>query len=201
MIECEFPPLQALNKLGDGSLRSAKEVDKANLGFGTKLVSSISPVPFLGPKTWLLTSATASPSFLAGAKAKASVVHSLRDGIPEIRKGEIVVLLAPSAQNDYEAARRLATAGEAKAVVVVNGFAKVSGHTCRSMSHQLIFLVERQEHLRKGNNGLLLEAIDVQFTSRRILDSLLSWQLVRNRCSQQGGARILHRRPSARARN
>ena len=28
LIECEFPPLQALNKLGDGSLRSAAEVDK-----------------------------------------------------------------------------------------------------------------------------------------------------------------------------
>ena len=28
LIECEFPPLVALNKLGDGSMRSANEVDQ-----------------------------------------------------------------------------------------------------------------------------------------------------------------------------
>jgi hypothetical protein len=27
LIECEFPPLAELNKLGDGSLRSANQVD------------------------------------------------------------------------------------------------------------------------------------------------------------------------------
>ena len=27
LIECEFPPLESLNKLGDGSLRSANQVD------------------------------------------------------------------------------------------------------------------------------------------------------------------------------
>lgn len=31
LIECEFPPLEALNKLGDGSLRSAKLVDDVRL--------------------------------------------------------------------------------------------------------------------------------------------------------------------------
>ena len=28
LIECEFPPLKELNKLGDGSMRSANEVDQ-----------------------------------------------------------------------------------------------------------------------------------------------------------------------------
>jgi hypothetical protein len=31
LIECEFPPLAALNKLGDGSMRSANEVDMVRL--------------------------------------------------------------------------------------------------------------------------------------------------------------------------
>jgi len=28
LVECEFPPLKELNRLGDGSMRSANEVDK-----------------------------------------------------------------------------------------------------------------------------------------------------------------------------
>ena len=32
LIECEFPPLVALNKLGDGSMRSANEVDQVSTG-------------------------------------------------------------------------------------------------------------------------------------------------------------------------
>ena len=31
LIECEFPPLDALNKLGDGSLRSALEVENVSV--------------------------------------------------------------------------------------------------------------------------------------------------------------------------
>lgn len=100
-------------------------MDKANLNFAGKLIRSISPLPLLGPKTWLLTSTTASPSFIASAKSKAPVVHALRDGLPSVAKGDICVLIGPSAQNDYDAADRLAAAGVAKAVVVVNGFAKV----------------------------------------------------------------------------
>ena len=30
LIECEFPPLKELNKLGDGSMRSANEVDEVS---------------------------------------------------------------------------------------------------------------------------------------------------------------------------
>ena len=31
LIECEFPPLGALNKLGDGSLRSALEAEEVSV--------------------------------------------------------------------------------------------------------------------------------------------------------------------------
>lgn len=33
LIECEFPPLAELNKLGDGSLRSADQVDDVSAFF------------------------------------------------------------------------------------------------------------------------------------------------------------------------
>ena len=124
LIECEFPPLQALNKLGDGSLRSANEVDKANLDFCTKLVRSISPLPFAGPKTWLLISGAASNNFFQKAKSTAGIaVHSLRDGLPAVEANNVCVLFSPSNSNDYEAAKSLASKGTP--VVVVNGFAKV----------------------------------------------------------------------------
>jgi len=42
LIELEFPPLTQLNKLGDGSLRSALDVDDANIKFVGKLVANIS---------------------------------------------------------------------------------------------------------------------------------------------------------------
>jgi len=42
LIELEFPPLEQLNKLGDGSLRSALDVDDANIKFVGKLVANIS---------------------------------------------------------------------------------------------------------------------------------------------------------------
>jgi hypothetical protein len=123
LIECEFPPLAALNKLGDGSLRSAKEVDAANLKFAIKTTQSIAPFG-IGPKVWLLTSASASASFVTGArKAKVGTVHSLRDGLPDVAAADVCILPAPSSRPDYDAAQRLATM--CKAVVIVNGFAKV----------------------------------------------------------------------------
>lgn len=125
LIECEFPPLQALNKLGDGSLRSANEVDEANLGFCIKLVRSIAPLPFVGPKAWLLMSSTASNSLFKKAKSSAggTTVYSLRDGLPPVDTNNVCVLLSPSSRNDYQAAQTLASAGTP--VVIVNGFAKV----------------------------------------------------------------------------
>jgi hypothetical protein len=125
LIECEFPPLQALNKLGDGSLRSANEVDKANLDFCTKLLRNIAPFPVVGPKTCLLISSAASNSYLQKARSafKGGTVHSLKDGLPAVGRGDVCVLASPSARKDYDAARSLASSGTA--IVIVNGFAKV----------------------------------------------------------------------------
>ena len=130
LIECEFPPLQALNKLGDGSLRSANEVDKVNLDFSAKLLRSIAPLPVMGPKTWLLTSSTAPNSVLQKAKSafKGGTVHSLKDGLPVVGASDVCVLVAPSVPKDYEAARSLASDGTC--VVLVNGFAKVGVLRC-----------------------------------------------------------------------
>eukprot|EP00566_Odontella_aurita_P016075 CAMPEP_0113531976 /NCGR_PEP_ID=MMETSP0015_2-20120614/3793_1 /TAXON_ID=2838 /ORGANISM="Odontella" /LENGTH=275 /DNA_ID=CAMNT_0000430867 /DNA_START=100 /DNA_END=927 /DNA_ORIENTATION=+ /assembly_acc=CAM_ASM_000160 len=126
LVECEFPPLERLNKLGDGSLRSALEVEKANLAFASKLTKSIAPVPFIGPKTWLLVSSAASNSFLSSARnaAGSSTVHSLKDGLPDVGEGDVCVFVTPSSRSDYEAAKRIASPGGAGAVVLVNGFAK-----------------------------------------------------------------------------
>jgi hypothetical protein len=126
LIEVEFPPLEKLNKLGDGSLRSAMEVDDANLAFASKLISSLAPLPFMGPKTWLLASSAAPSSFMRNAKKSAgsAELFSLRDGLPEVAAGDVCILLSPSSRSDYDVAQKIASEGVAKAVVVVNGFAK-----------------------------------------------------------------------------
>jgi hypothetical protein len=125
LIECEFPPLVALNKLGDGSLQSANQVDKANLDFSVKLLRSIAPLPMMGPQTSLLLSSTATNSFLGRAQKafQGGTVHSLKDGLPTVKAREVFVLVAPSVTRDYDAARRLVSNGNT--VVLVNGFAKV----------------------------------------------------------------------------
>lgn len=126
LIECEFPPLGSLNKLGDGSLSSANQVDQANLDFAVKLLRSLAPLPILGPNTRLLVSSTATNSFLDRAKElfQGGTVHSLRDGLPnEVKSREVFVLVAPSVTRDYDAAKRLVATGNT--VVLVNGFAKV----------------------------------------------------------------------------
>ncbi|CAB9499315.1 expressed unknown protein [Seminavis robusta] len=126
LIECEFPPLVALNKLGDGSMRSAIEVDQANLAFCSKLIKSIS-VPLLGPKVWLLTSGGAANAFQSKAEKAvkgSATVASLRNGIPEgISKGDVCIFISPNGRGDYNVAKTLAET-TAKAVVVVNGLAK-----------------------------------------------------------------------------
>uniref|UniRef100_A0A7S2A2Q8 DUF1995 domain-containing protein n=1 Tax=Trieres chinensis TaxID=1514140 RepID=A0A7S2A2Q8_TRICV len=127
LIECEFPPLQALNKLGDGSLRSAIEAEKANLAFATKLIQSISPIPFIGPNTWLLTSESSSNAFFTAAKkakAGSTNVHPLKQGLPNVGKGDICIFVTPSSRSDYMAAQKIASSGVAGAVVIINGFAK-----------------------------------------------------------------------------
>ena len=124
MIECELPPLGALNKLGDGSRQSAQEVDKANLDFGKKLIGSIS-LPLIGSEVRLLISSAASAGFLQKAKSIAGgKCWSLRDGAPQNLSPNVVcVLLAPSTRTDYQIAKALVETGRNK-VVIVNGFAK-----------------------------------------------------------------------------
>lgn len=128
LIECEFPPLARLNKLGDGSMRSANEVDQANLAFCKKLIKSIAPLPVLGPKTWLLASG-ATNAFLSKAesalKGTGATVAPLRSGLPDgIAKGDVCIFLTPNGQQDYNLAQSLAGSNLAKAVVIVNGLAK-----------------------------------------------------------------------------
>mmetsp|Transcript_26738 Transcript_26738/g.37692 ORF Transcript_26738/g.37692 Transcript_26738/m.37692 type:complete len:279 (+) Transcript_26738:140-976(+) len=124
LLECEFPPLQALNKLGDGSLRSAIEVEKANLSFCNKLINSIAPLPFLGPKTCLMVSSSSSASSISKAKSivKGTTVYPLAEGIPDVDQGDVCVFVSPSSQNDYMVANKLASQGIT--TVIVNAFAK-----------------------------------------------------------------------------
>lgn len=129
LIECEFPPLAQVNKLGDGSMRSANEVDQANLAFCTKLIKSIAPLPMLGPKTWLLVSSASTNSFVtkaqAATKSAGATVESLRNGIPDgIAKGDVCILISPTNRQDYKIAQSLAETNAAKAIVIVNGLAK-----------------------------------------------------------------------------
>jgi len=121
LIECEFPALAALNKLGDGSLRSSLEAEDANVAFASKLVSGIS-APFVGPKVVLAVSSSASNSFLKKVQKKkgGAVVVSLKDGgAPGVKKDEICVILNPSSQRDYGVAKSLAEGGFK--TVIVNG--------------------------------------------------------------------------------
>ncbi|KAL3913543.1 MAG: hypothetical protein SGILL_006443 [Bacillariaceae sp.] len=134
LIECEFPPLKELNKLGDGSLRSANEVDQANLAFCIKMVKSIAPIPIMGPKIWLLTSSASTNAFVAkaqgAAKGTAATVDTLRNGIPQgLAKGDICILISPTGRPDYNLAQTIITNNsdtttQKNAVVIVNGLAK-----------------------------------------------------------------------------
>ena len=123
LIECEFPPLAALNKLGDGSLQSAQQVDAANLAFGRKCCQALAPLLGNRPTVTLLTSASATNSFTQKAQKAFGRVASLRNGAPAgASSNDIFVLVAPSGR-DYVVAKQLAEAGAT--VVLINGFAKV----------------------------------------------------------------------------
>lgn len=126
LIECEFPPLAALNKLGDGSLRSAREAEKANIAFATGLIKALSS-PFSPLKTWIVTGTAASQSLENGVSSikAASYVHSLRNGLPDTKgKNDICVLITPSTGEDYLAASKMAREGQCGGVIILNGFAK-----------------------------------------------------------------------------
>jgi hypothetical protein len=125
LIECEFPPLQQINKLGDGSLRSAIEVEDANVEFVQKLIGGIS-TPFFGPNLNVILSSSASNALVKKVekKVKGTKIYSLKEGLPEVNgKDEVCVFLTPSSQKDYQVARMLAENGVS--TVLVNGSFKV----------------------------------------------------------------------------
>lgn len=127
LIECEFPVLEQLNKLGDGSLRSAKDAEQSNLAFTSKLIKGLKPFPFIGPPVCLVTSSGASKSFSASvSKIAGSLGVSyvpLRDGIPsKIASNEVFIFLNPSSSLDYIAAQNVAKKATS---IILNGFAKV----------------------------------------------------------------------------
>ena len=129
LIECEFPAVAQLNKLGDGSLRSATAVEDANLETAQALVRALSPLlPGFGPLVWLLTSTAATNSLQTKAdkvaKAAGGSHHSLKLGLPAgVKSRDVCVLVTPSNSQDYELAKRIANNGNS--VVLINGFAKV----------------------------------------------------------------------------
>jgi len=128
LIECEFPVLEQLNKLGDGSLRSAKIAEEANLNFVAKLVKSLKPIPLIGPPLLLLSSSSSSNSFSASVQDVASKLGvgflSLREGdISEKLDGKtVLVFVNPSSSTDYNLARK---ASSKTKTLLINGFAKV----------------------------------------------------------------------------
>jgi len=127
LIECEFPVLEQLNKLGDGSLRSAKIAEEANLNFVAKLVKSLKPIPLIGPPLLLLSSSSSSNSFSASVQDVASKLGvgflSLREGdISEKLDGKtVLVFVNPSSSTDYNLARK---ASSKTKTLLINGFAK-----------------------------------------------------------------------------
>jgi hypothetical protein len=127
LLECEFPALESQNKLGDGSLRSALAAEDANIAFVNKLIKGIAPAPFLGPQVSLLVNSAASNSYLAKLKKIGGVkLYSLKDGIPDVSSEDVCIFLTPSTAGDYKAVTLLAESNTAKAVILVNCFAKVS---------------------------------------------------------------------------
>ena len=127
LVEIEFPPLDALNKLGDGSLRSSLAVEEANVEFANKLIKGIF-TPFgglgLGPSVSLVLSSSASKSLAkkAESKVKAAKIYSVRGGLPDEVKGskdKVCVFLTPTSQQDFKEARQLAETGTK--VLLLNG--------------------------------------------------------------------------------
>jgi hypothetical protein len=129
LVESEFPVLANLNKLGDGSLRSATEAEDANIAFVAKLCSKVGN-PLFGPKVNLIISSSASRSFIdkVQKKVKGVTICSVKDiassSSSVTSSGVVCVFLTPSSKTDYQEARKLAEGG--CSTVIVNGLFKVS---------------------------------------------------------------------------
>lgn len=131
LIEVEFPALQQINKLGDGSLRSSLEAEDANVAFiVNKLVGALA-IPFIGPEVTVVLSSSASNALInkVQKKIKGATLFSLKDGIPQMadKKG-VYVFLTPSSPKDYQAAKTLAEYGCTS--ILVNGLFKVCYTLC-----------------------------------------------------------------------
>lgn len=129
LVECEFPALAALNKLGDGSLRSSLEAEDANVAFAARLAGGIA-VPVFGPDVTLVVSSSASNALLGKVRkrVRGAAIVSAKDGVPEAsgkgKDGGVFVFLTPTSQRDYQTARALAESG--RPTVLVNGSFKAS---------------------------------------------------------------------------
>jgi len=129
LVECEFPPLVQLNKLGDGSLRSAKEAENANIDFVAKLVQSLAQFSFMGmgPKINIMLSSSTSKSFYANLKSKVKGnvnIYSLKDKNDYNNENDIFIFVTPTSSNDYKMAQKLASSSSKNNVILINGFAK-----------------------------------------------------------------------------
>ena len=127
LVESEFPVLANLNKLGDGSLKSATEAEDANIAFVAKLCSQVGN-PLFGPKVNLIISSSASRNFIdkVQKKVKGANIFGIKDiaSSSSATSSGVCVFLTPSSKTDYQEARKLAEAG--CSTVIVNGLFKVS---------------------------------------------------------------------------
>ena len=121
LIECEFPPLSQLNKLGDGSRQSMQLVQDANMKFANKLAKSVAFPPLIGPTVCLMTSNSAG---------RLPSVYSLRDGPPTfLTPKDVAILVEPTSPLDYKTAQTLTCP-----VIIINGIAKTRDSVPRSSS-------------------------------------------------------------------
>jgi hypothetical protein len=134
LIECEFPILQSLNKLNDGSIQSTNDAVQANIQFCNNLINQLQS-PFQkvmggsGPKLWFLLSTTCTKNVLQQIQQQYRtnpnvIVHTLQNGIPtSLKSRDTFVLMTPCISNDYQSAKQLVMNGNS--VILINGLAKV----------------------------------------------------------------------------
>ena len=117
--------LANLNKLGDGSLKSATDAEDANIAFVAKLCSQVGN-PLFGPKVNLIISSSASRNFIDKVKKKVKgvTINIASSSSSTNTSSGVCVFLTPSSKTDYQEARKLAEAG--CSTVIVNGLFKVS---------------------------------------------------------------------------
>jgi len=111
--EVEFPPLQQLNKLGDGSARSAREVDQVNCQFAAELSQNA------GRATVLVACGSAQEAEL-GKRARGATIISVREAQQAVQPGKVAIIVSPSDTSHWAAAQALAESGRPS--VVVNAF-------------------------------------------------------------------------------